>query len=90
MKALVGQKGLPSSVYLPTDAADTVPLAIEVGHILDQPVIDLSQSQPLLRATLYGLGDEISVGQVAPRVAPRRGPVVAGLDSSSSRLGRRG
>ena len=54
---------------LPSSWADRVTLLPEVGDVLDQPLVDLGQGQPLVRRTLDGLGDQVGVGQVAPRVA---------------------
>jgi len=62
----------PDFSYLPTCGADAVPLLPEVGDVLDQPLVDLGQGQTLVGRALDGLGDQVGVRHVAPRISPKK------------------
>ena len=55
---------------LPTSWRITVSLILKIGDILYHPVVNLGQSQPLLWGALYGFGDQVSIGEIAPCVSP--------------------
>lgn len=71
---------------LPTSGAVAVALVLEVGDTLDHPVVDLGQGEPLLRGALYGLADEVGIGQVTPGIAAG-GAALAGLLGSQGGRG---
>ena len=56
--------------YLPSCRAVAVAFVFEVGHTPHHPVVNLRQRQPLVRRALDGLGDQVGVGEVSPRVSP--------------------
>ena len=56
------------STYLPAGGAVAVPFVLEVVDVLDNPVVHLRQRQPLLRAAVDRVRDQIRVREVAPGV----------------------
>jgi len=56
--------------YLPTGAAIVVTLVLEVGYVLDHPLVDLREGEPLVGRAGDRLGDEIGVAEVPPGVSP--------------------
>ena len=60
--------GLLKPTYLPAGRAVAVPFVLEVVDVLDHPVVHLRQRQPLLRAAVDRVGDQIRVREVAPGV----------------------
>lgn len=58
--------------HLPARRAVAVALIVEVGHAAHHPLVDLGQSEPLVRGALDGASDQVGVGQVPPGVPPRR------------------
>lgn len=61
-----------SGTDLPPGAAVAVPLVLEVGHVLDHPLVDLGEGEALFRGARDGLRDEVGVTEVAPGISPRR------------------
>ena len=62
------QRQVVSDRVLPAGTARPVELLLEVGHILDDPVVDLRECEPLVAAALDGPRDQLGIRQIAPRV----------------------
>ena len=60
------------STYLPASGAVAVPFVLEVVDVLNHPVVNLRQRQPLLRTAVDRVRDQVGVGEVPPSVPSRR------------------
>ena len=58
--------------YLPSGGTVAVAFILEIGHVLDQPLVDLGEGKSLFWCRLDSLGDEIRIRQISPRVASAR------------------
>jgi len=65
------QREIVADGVLPAGAARPVELLFEVGHVLDNPVVDLREREPLLGTALDRARDQLSIRKIPPRVLTR-------------------
>jgi len=65
------QREIVADGVLPAGTARPVELLFEVRHVLDNPVVDLREGEPLLGTALDRARDQLGIGKVPPRVLTR-------------------
>ena len=60
-----------ANIYLPAPACFGIDLIFEIRNELDNPLVDFVQRQSFPRTTIDSTRNQLSIGEVAPRVAIR-------------------